>query len=58
MNISDECEDINEIIFQAIGEASMCWDPIPIGVFDSSKAKEIGDKLISKIKRHYCETNT
>lgn len=38
-----------EKIFTAIGEASMCWDPIPSGVFDSSRAKRIGDKLLSDI---------
>lgn len=33
-------------IYEALGEASMCWNETPKGVFDSTKAKEIGDRLI------------
>jgi len=32
---------LSKIIEVAIGEASMCWNPIPKGVFDSDKASEI-----------------
>ena len=35
-----------EMIGQAIGEASMCWEPIPTGVFDATKAKVVMDRLI------------
>lgn len=38
-------------IFQALGEASMCWDPRPTGIFDSTRAKEIGDRLVATIER-------
>ena len=35
-----------DIIYTALGEASMCWDPLPGDqVFDSDKAVEIGKKL-------------
>lgn len=37
------------LIFEALGEVSMCWSEIPKGIFDSTKAKEIGDKLIKDL---------
>lgn len=39
-----------EIIYQAIGEASMCWEDRPTGIFDSDRAKEIGDRLWNQYK--------
>jgi len=39
-------EELQEKVFQALGEASMCWSETPKGVFDSTKAKEIGEQLI------------
>jgi len=29
----------------ALGESSMCWSETPKGIFDSSKCKEIYEKL-------------
>ena len=41
-----------ELIMTAMGEASMCWSEIDkAGVFDSAKAKQIGEKLLSDMKR-------
>ena len=37
--------DFQKKIYEAIGEASMCWKETPKGVFDDVKAKAIGDKL-------------
>ncbi len=43
-------DELKESIFMALGEASMCWDPLPSNqVFESTRAKEIGDKLVEKI---------
>lgn len=42
--------DLSEKIFQAIGEASMCWGETPKGEFDSTKAKEIGEQLLKDIQ--------
>ena len=39
-----------ELIMKAIGEASMCWSETPKGVFDSTKASQIGKKLLEDIK--------
>ena len=40
-----------ELIMQAIGEASMCWSETPKGIFDSKKAKQVGEKLLCDIKK-------
>jgi len=38
------------LIFEALGEVSMCWTPTPsTQVFDSTKAKEIGEKLVKDL---------
>lgn len=34
--------------FQSIGAASMCWEPIPDGVFCSEKASQIAVELLFK----------
>ncbi len=41
--------DLRKEIFEAIGAASMCWIPIPEGVFDSTRAAKIGEDLCAKI---------
>lgn len=42
-----------ELILTAMGEASMCWSNIDAaGVFDSTRAKGIGDKLLHDLKGH------
>lgn len=44
-------ETLEEAVYQAIGAASMCWeDPGGAGVFDSTRAKAIGDLLLAKIR--------
>ncbi len=50
-----EEEELREKVFTAIGEASMCWNPKPSGVFDSSHAKEISEQLIDYIKNNLKE---
>lgn len=44
-------EELKEEIFQALGEVSMSWDPVPSGIFDSSKASDIGDRLMDMLKK-------
>uniref|UniRef100_A0A6M3KCB3 Uncharacterized protein n=2 Tax=viral metagenome TaxID=1070528 RepID=A0A6M3KCB3_9ZZZZ len=39
-----------ELIMTAIGEASMCWTETPKGVFDSTRASQIGKKLLEDLK--------
>jgi len=31
-------EQLQKIVFEALGEASMCWSEIPQGVFESTRA--------------------
>lgn len=41
-----------ELIMTAMCEASMCWTDIDnAGVFDSTRAKQIGEKLLQDIKK-------
>jgi len=40
---------IKEKVFTAIGEASMCWDPIPTGVFDSTAAQKVAERLVADL---------
>lgn len=42
-------QKIKTAIFEALGEASMCWSETPKGVFDSTHAEEIGNKLCGLI---------
>lgn len=44
---------IENRIYEALGEASLCWSETPKGVFDDVKAKEIGDQLVDKIYREF-----
>ena len=41
---------LESAVFQALGGASMCWSEIPTGVFESDRAKQIGDLLLENIK--------
>jgi tRNA(Ile2) C34 agmatinyltransferase TiaS len=40
-----------ELIFQALGAASMCWTGTPSGTFDSTRCKQIGDELIAALEK-------
>lgn len=42
--------EIEEIIYMAMGAASVCWNPRPTGEFDSQAATEIGKEAIDKIR--------
>ena len=50
--MNEENEKLRELVFMAIGEASMCWSEVPSGIFESTRAKKIGDKLMEGISRH------
>jgi len=38
---------LEEQVYQALGEASMCWSLTPPGVFDSEKAQGIATRLLA-----------
>ncbi len=46
-------EEIKEKIFQSIGEAAVCWKSIPTSLFDSTKAKSIGEELLKSLFKDY-----
>lgn len=39
--------DIREEVYMAIGEASMCWSEIPSGVFNSTRASQIAERILN-----------
>lgn len=42
---------LESAVFQAIGAASVCWENLHgAGTFDSTKAKNIGDALLARIR--------
>jgi len=41
--------ELQEAVFQALGEASMCWSQTPSGVFEDVRALEIGNNLVAAI---------
>jgi hypothetical protein len=45
-------EHLERLVFEALGEASMCWKERPTGEFDDVLAIEIGTHLIEAIKNH------
>lgn len=45
-----EQKTLQNKVFEALGEVSMCWSETPKGVFESSRAEEIGNRLMHDIK--------
>lgn len=44
---------LTSAVYQAIGAASVCWEnPGGAGVFDSDRAAEIAEALLTEIRRH------
>lgn len=48
-------ERIQQLVFESIGAASMCWDKTPEGVFQSDRANTIGKNLTEFISYVYQE---
>lgn len=40
---------IPAVVFEALGAASVAWEETPQGVFDSTRAKVIGEALLAKL---------
>ena len=47
-----------ELIFKAIGEASVCWTGTPTGICDSKRAIAIANKLLADLDRYDEEAHT
>jgi len=50
IEIVKEKKTLQTEVFEAMGETSMCWEPIPTGVFQSTNAERIGRELMLKIE--------
>lgn len=46
----EDAETLEEAVFQALGAASVCWEGVPSGIFESDKCKAIGDELMDRIR--------
>lgn len=42
-------QGVGDIIYFAIGEASMCWSEVPTGIFNTTRANEIAKRLIAEL---------
>ncbi len=51
-SVEQSWEDLQAIVFQGLGEASMCWTETPQGIFDSRNATRIGLEIMQAIKAH------
>ena len=51
--LGSELSELEKLVFEAIGEASMCWHKRPTGEFDDQKALDISHKLIHDIRELY-----
>ena len=45
-------EKLTELVYINLGRASMCWSEIPRGVFDSTKAAELGQEIMDAIEKY------
>lgn len=50
-------EKLNQFIGEKVGEATMCWNPIPAGVFDSQRAAKIVDEINKVVNNETTRTN-
>jgi hypothetical protein len=50
IKIVKETKTLQTEVFEAMGETSMCWEPIPTGIFQSTNAENIGRELMLKIQ--------
>ena len=44
-------DNFRELVCTVIGEASMCWSEIPTGVFDSTRAEKLVEKICNSYNR-------
>jgi hypothetical protein len=50
-NMFADCDSVEEIVFQAVGAASVCWEEAPTSVFDSTQAKQVAEDALAEIRR-------
>lgn len=47
--MTEEMRSLRDLVGETIGEASMCWSPPPAGIFDSTRASKLIDRLADAI---------
>lgn len=47
---TDHPVTLEELVFTAIGHASVCWSPRPEGIFDSEEASKVGTELVRSLR--------
>ena len=52
-----ENKTLQNKVFEALGEVSMCWSETPKGVFDSTNAERIGNELMKEIEEYIKNKN-
>lgn len=53
---ADFIADITEPVYQAVGEASACWENLSgAGVFDSDHAKRVAEALVERVAEAFEE---
>ena len=45
-------EELRELVYINLGQASMCWSEWPTGVFQSTKAVELGKEIMEAIDEY------
>ena len=53
MSKEEMIKQLEIIVFEALGTASMCWSETPKGIFDSSQASNVGNEAVSFIIKLY-----
>ncbi len=53
MSPQDRAAEVGRIVGECAGAVSMCWEPRPEGVFDSSPAAKYVDEAVAEILRLY-----
>lgn len=43
---------LEQIVGEAVGHASVCWDPAPEGVFDEAQASAVVDGVLDELRTH------
>lgn len=47
----EDAETLEELVFQAIGAASTCWENLEgAGIFRATRAKALGDELLERLR--------
>lgn len=47
-----EGDPLATLVYEALGTASVCWDPKPEGVFQSEQAEAVGKALLADLQPH------